>query len=269
MLTCQRYVNGQTLNLRFVQCGKNDREEYNDISSSDIRKIMHTKDGAKLKAALHWMALSAEVLWAYQNFWIDQARLGCGSLVKFLDFTEDFVLSEGSSSEAVTTPSEISPTLEELGLVEVVEKSPPILEQPTNSTPPISNAPSLINPPPNPSSSFEKSEPQSPNDPEPHSPKEHQNTNDKKPPTSETGLEAEEKSPSISKQPPTSHPSISKPPSLTGPAPPNPSPSSEESEPQSPNEHQPQPPTEPQNSSRRKRHFSQTGFEDEHEVLDT
>ena len=154
VLTCQRYVNGQTVNLRFVKCGKDERAEYNDISSSDIRKVMHMKDGAKLKAALHWMALSAEVLWAYQNLWIDEARLGTGSLITFLDFTEDFVLSEGSSSEAVTTPSEISPTLEELGLVEVVEKSASISEQPPTSTPPISNAPSLTNPPPNTSPSF-------------------------------------------------------------------------------------------------------------------
>ena len=266
--TCQRYVNGQTLNLRFVQCVKNGRKKFNDISSSDIRQIMHRRDGAKLKAALNWMALSAEVLWAHQNFWIDKARLGKGALVTFLDHTEDFVISEGSSSDTVTTPSETAPTFEELGLVKVVAESPAIPEQPPTSTSPISNAPSLTNPPPNLSPSFEKSEPQSPNDPEPQPPNEPQDPNDKTQRSSEAGLEAIEKSPSISEQRPASPPPISKPPSLTGPTPPNPSPS-EDSEPQSPNDDQPQPPTEPQNPSRRKRRFSQTGFEDEHEDLNT
>ena len=267
--TCQRYVNGQTINLRFVQLGKGDREDYNDISSSDIRKIMHRGDGSKLKAALDWMALSAEVLWAYQNLWIDKARLGTSSLITFLDFTEEFVISEGSSSDTATTPSEISPTLEELGLVKKVEQSPAIPEQPPTSTPPISNAPSLPHPPPPPSASFAKAEPQSPNDPEPQSPNEPQDPNDRERRSSETGLEAVEKSLSISERPPTSPPSISKPPSLAGPALPNPSPSPEESELQSPNDHQPQPPPEPQNPTRRKRRFSQTGLEDEREVLDT
>ena len=266
--TCQRYVNGQTLTLRFVQCGKDKRKGYNDISSSDIRRIMHRGNGAKLKAALDWMALSAEVLWAHQNFWIEQARLGTGSLVTFLDFTEEFVISEGSSSDTATTPSEISPTLEELGLVKVVEESPAIPEQRPTSTPPISNAPSLTDPSPYPSPSREKSEPQSPNEPEPQPPNEPQDPNDRERRSSETGLEAVEKAPSIPKQPPTSSPSISKPPSLTGPTPPDPS-TSRESEPQSPNDRQPEPPPESQNPSRRKRRFSQTGLEDEREDLDT
>ena len=268
VLTCQRTVDGQTLDLRFVKCVKHviyvrvgrkyvdsgkretSRMEFNDISSSEIRRIMHKKDGAKLKAALDWMALSAEVLWVYQNLWIDEARLGTGSLVKFLDFTEEFVLSEGTSSDAETTPSEIPPSLEDLGLAKMDKKSQSISKQPQTSSSAISRALSLLKSRPNPS---EKPEPQPPNTP--------QDLNDRKQRSSKTGLEAVEKSPSILEEPPISHSSKSKSPYLTDSNSRNPSPSSEKSEPQPPPEHQ--------NPNGRKRRFSQTELEAEREVLDT
>ena len=282
VLTCQQTRYGQTLTLRFVsmkhaiyvkvgkkyvKSGKKatSRKKFNDISSSEIRKIMHKKDGAKLKAALDWMALSAEVLWVYQNLWIDEARLGTGSLVKFLDFTEEFVLSEGSSSDAETTPSEIPPSLEDLGLAKMDKKSQSISKQPQTSSSAILKALSRKKPPANPS---EKPEPQSPTGLEPQPLDETQDPNDRKQRSSETGLEAVEKSPSITEEPPISHSSKSKPPYLTDPNSRNPSPSSDESEPEPPSDHQPQPPPEHQNPNGRKRRFSQTGLEAEREVLD-
>ena len=193
VLTCQRNVNGQMITLRFVKCGEKERrKKFNDISSSDIRKIMHKRHGAKLKAALDWMALSAEVLWVYQNLWIDEARLGTGLLVKFLDFTEEFMLSEDSSSDEGTTPNEIPPSLEDLGLVKAIEKSPSISKQLPTSPPPIPKPPSLNNPiQPNPSPSFEKLEPRSPKNHQTQPPPEPQNPNERKRRFSETGLEAE------------------------------------------------------------------------------
>lgn len=130
VITCRREVGGRTLTLRFVKCEDVDsRAEYNDISSTILRKAMREKKGVKLKEALDWMALSPHLLWRYQAPWIDKARLGTGCCTSFQALTEEFRVPEES------TFFEKPPSLEELGLVEAVPSSlekPPPLEDTTS-----------------------------------------------------------------------------------------------------------------------------------------
>ena len=102
VLTCQRRLDdGRTITLRFVKCEDIEpRKNYNDISSTIVRKIMTKQNCVKLKEALDWMVLSADLLWHCRASWIDKARQGIGHHISFQLPTEDLSpLEEGSTDE--------------------------------------------------------------------------------------------------------------------------------------------------------------------------
>lgn len=159
VLTCQRQVEGQRITLRFVKCEDVDsRAKYNDISSTTLREIMVKERGIQLRAALDWMALSADLLWRCKASWIDKARLGTGCCIKFQESTEQLHLREkpaaykefgGVGDVPVSALLEKSPSLKELGLVKAVETSPPI-EPPIahDTSPSFEEPPTPKGPPP-------------------------------------------------------------------------------------------------------------------------
>ena len=137
VLTCQRRLDdGQTITLRFVKCEEIDsRKEYNDISSTILRGVVMEQEGVKLREALDWTTLSADLLWQCRASWIVTARLGTGCCIDFQLSAEDILsLDEPPSDEE--PPSFDNPrSLEELGLVKVVRSSP-LAEDP----PPLEDA---------------------------------------------------------------------------------------------------------------------------------
>ena len=144
------------LTLRFIKCEAVDpRADYNDISSSILREVMSTKSGVKLREALDWMALGADVLWRCRASWIDKARLGTGCCVKF-DQLPKFPMRHEESGFYEDPPHfDDPPSLEDRGLVKVLEKSssvdePPSLESPAlqEDSPIIEEPQSLGEPPP-------------------------------------------------------------------------------------------------------------------------
>ena len=155
VVTCIRDMMDQILTLRFIKCDAVDpRADYNDISSSILREVMSTKSGVKLREALDWMALGADVLWRCRASWIDKARLGTGCCVKFDQLPEFPMLHEESGFYEEPPHYDDPPSLKELGLVEVFEESssvdePPSLESPAlqEDSPIIEEPQSLAEPP--------------------------------------------------------------------------------------------------------------------------
>lgn len=155
----------------------NSRRKYNDISSTIVRNVMRKQKGVKLREALDWMVLSADLLWQCRASWIDKARLGTGCCINFQLSTEDLLSLEEAPPYEEPPSFDDPPTREELELVKFVKSSPsveelPLLEHPTSHD---------ISP------SFE--EPQSLE--RPQLPEEPSNKNEKKRRFSATGLEAE------------------------------------------------------------------------------
>ena len=132
VVTCKRYMADQSLTLRFIKCeAVIPRADYNDISSSVLREAMSTKSGVKLREALDWMALSADVLWQCRASWIDKARLGTGCCVKFDQLPELPMPQEESGFYDDPPHFDDPPSLEELGLADSSsEDEPPSLESP-------------------------------------------------------------------------------------------------------------------------------------------
>lgn len=131
VVTCRRQVEGRTLNLRFVKCEDVDsRANYNDISSTVIRNLMSKKHGSKLREALDWMALSADLLWWCKASWIDEAKLGTGCCINFPEAAKELHLPEKHRSY------ESTPSLGERGLMKVIEVAPPSEELPPLEEPP-------------------------------------------------------------------------------------------------------------------------------------
>lgn len=132
VLTCERQEWGRTLTLRFLKYeDASSRANYNDISSTVLREVMSTMTGVKLREALDWMALSADLLWRYKDFWIDKARLGNGCCIKFDRLPEQSRLYEVFSMYEEPPHYDDPPSLDELGLLEASEQSPPI-DEPTS-----------------------------------------------------------------------------------------------------------------------------------------
>ena len=135
-VTCKRQLWDQTLTLRFLKCeGVDARANYNDISSTILREVMSTKTGVKLREALDWMALSADLLWRCKDSWIDKARLGTGCCINFDQLPEQSRLYEEFRLYEKPPHFDDPPSLEELGLVEISEQSPSIEEPPSLEPP--------------------------------------------------------------------------------------------------------------------------------------
>lgn len=138
VLTCQRQLEGRTINLRFVKCeGVDLLADYNHISSTTVRDVMSKEHGIKLREALDWMALSADLLWRCKDSWIDKARLGTGCCINFQESTEELRLPETPRSYESPPSFDEPRSPEELELVEANEESPsiekpPSLENPTS-----------------------------------------------------------------------------------------------------------------------------------------
>ena len=136
VIECKRGIGDQKLTLRFIKCEAVDpRADYNNISSSTLREVMSTKSGVKLKEALDWMALGADVLWRCRASWIDKVRLGTGCCVKFDQWPESPIPHEESEIYEEPPHFDDPPSLEELGLVEVFEESSPVDEPPSLESP--------------------------------------------------------------------------------------------------------------------------------------
>lgn len=147
------------ITLRFIKCDAVDpRASYNDISSSILREIMSTKSGVKLREALDWMALGAEVLWCCRASWIAKAKLSRGGCVKF-DQLPELPLPHEESGFYEEPPHfddpQPLPSPEELGLVKASKESPSVDEPPSLESPalqedsPIIEEPqSRVEPPP-------------------------------------------------------------------------------------------------------------------------
>ena len=90
LVTCTRLELGRNFRLQFVKCEDIDpRATYNDISSTILREVMTTKKGVKLREALDWMALSADLLWRCRSSWIDKARSDKGCFINFQESMEE------------------------------------------------------------------------------------------------------------------------------------------------------------------------------------
>ena len=146
VVTCTRHLGDQTTTLRFVKCGDVDpRANYNDISSTKLREVMSTKTGVKLREALNWMALSADLLWLCKNSWLDKARLGMGCCIKFDQLPAG--ISEPDEEYEDPPHFDDPPPLELLGLAEVFEQSPSIEELPTLESPTLQEQlPTVVEP---------------------------------------------------------------------------------------------------------------------------
>lgn len=132
VVTCQPQVQGQTHTLRFLKYEDvNARASYNDISSTVLREVMSIEKGVKLREALDWMALSADLLWRCKDSWIDKARLGNGCCIKFDQVPKHSRLFEEPPHY------DDPPSLKELGLVGASEQSAPI-DEPLSPKSPIS-----------------------------------------------------------------------------------------------------------------------------------
>ena len=155
VVTCERNLGDQTIALRFVKCEDVDpREDYNDISSTVLREIMSTKTGVKLREALDWMALSADVLWRCKASWYKKARLKTGYCIKFGQIPELPMPYEESGFYEEPPHFDDPPSLEDLGLVETLERSSSIKEPPSLESPamqedsPINEEPQSFGEPP-------------------------------------------------------------------------------------------------------------------------
>ena len=143
VVKCKRQLGHQTLNLRFVKCEEVDpRADYNDISSTILRKVMRNQTGVKLKEALDWMALSSDLLWRYKDLWIDKARLGTGCRITFQD------LPELPMSYPEPPHFDDPPSLDVLGIVEASEPSPSTEEVPSLESPALLEEPPTSEEPP-------------------------------------------------------------------------------------------------------------------------
>ena len=130
VMMCERHMGNQTIKLRFVKCDDTDpRADYNDISSTSVRKIMNKEKGIKLREALDWMVLSADLLWRYRSSWIDKATLGAGSCIKFNEPRDELQLPEAPELYEEPPSFDDPPTLEELGLAKVSTDSSPVEEE--------------------------------------------------------------------------------------------------------------------------------------------
>lgn len=151
VVACERLLGGQTLSIRFVKCqDMNPRRSFNDISSSMLRKVMSTEEGVKLREALDWMALSADLLWRCKASWIDKARSGTGCCIKFEESIEE--LQQPGSPRSYETPPHFDdpPSREELRLRELQLKELRLKElwviESSEQSPPIGEPPSLAPP---------------------------------------------------------------------------------------------------------------------------
>ena len=180
VLTCRRQTDGRTLTLRFVKCEEiEERANYNDISSTTVREVMSTKSGIKLREALDWMALSADLLWRCRASWIDKARLQTGCCINFQEPAEELLMPEEPRSYEEPPSFDKPRSLEELGLLATIEKPSPSIDMP----------PSLVEDPTSHEMFPSFEEPRSPNEPQP--PEEPWTVNGKKRRFSATGLEAD------------------------------------------------------------------------------
>ena len=132
VLTCQRKLeDGRTITLRFVKCEELDsRKQYNDISSTIVRGIVVKQSGIKLREALDWTTLSADLLWQCKASWIGEAKLGTSCSINFQPSAEDLLSLEEPPSDEEPPSFDEPRSLEELGLVKVVTSSPSAEEPP-------------------------------------------------------------------------------------------------------------------------------------------
>lgn len=132
VLECRRKLDdGQWITLRFVKCQNlAPSERYNNFSSTDVREVMRRQEGIKLKEALDWMALSADLLWRCKASWIDEARLGVNFCINFQPSTEDLLSLEEPPSYEDPPSYDDPPSLEELDRVKNIKASPLVEEPP-------------------------------------------------------------------------------------------------------------------------------------------
>ena len=89
IVSCRR-LGSQTFRLLFVKCEDiRPRSTYNDISSTILRNVMSTKKGVRLREALDWMALSADLLWLCRSSWMGKARQRGGDCINFQQSIEE------------------------------------------------------------------------------------------------------------------------------------------------------------------------------------
>ena len=124
---CERVWSSGKITLRFVNRWVADpRAECNDISSTMLRAIMHTEKDDRLKEAMDWMALSADLLWHYRSSWIEKARSSTGERINFLQSVDELEPS-GNSIKCKTPMSPPNfndpPSLEQLDLLWEAEVS--------------------------------------------------------------------------------------------------------------------------------------------------
>ena len=170
IVTCKRLGYLKNFRLHFVKCENTDpRETYNDISSTMLREVMSTKKGVRLREALDWMALSADLLWRCRSSWISKARSARGCRITFQASIEELRQPEPPRSYEEPPHFDDPPSLDELGISQVLEQSPSTKGSDSPEASTFQNIPPFIQ------------EPQSPVDPPP--------INNKKRRFSATGLE--------------------------------------------------------------------------------
>ena len=82
ILSCQRWINGQLCEIRFVKAERSRCQEWkNYTSSTELRKAMSNLPNSVLKAALDEMALSADVLWRCKSKWVEKAKAQNNELI--------------------------------------------------------------------------------------------------------------------------------------------------------------------------------------------
>lgn len=133
--------------------------------------------GIKLREALDWTTLSADLLWQCKASWIGRARLDDYCCINLQPSAEDFLSLEEPPSDEEPPSFDDPPSLEELGLVKVIpaspsaEEPPPLEDAMSHEVTPSMKGPKTLE--------------------EPQLPEEPTNKMNKKRHFSETGLEAE------------------------------------------------------------------------------
>lgn len=120
ILYCRRQIKDEQLTIRFVK----DDSEFrgaNEISSTKIRSVMQTLHSETHleypRQHLELMALSAELLWLYRDFWVDKAykaKRGTCECISFPPVSEEDSDSQYDSeaqSEATTCERSKRPCL--------------------------------------------------------------------------------------------------------------------------------------------------------------
>lgn len=89
--------------IRFVKCNHDEGIIANHISSTEVREVMRSQCGNKLKESLEEMALSADILWMHRSSWAERARQGEATCINFPTPNNQALEKEDSPSETDET----------------------------------------------------------------------------------------------------------------------------------------------------------------------